>query len=83
LQLIKKIIEFPDIVLLAATEKSPHYIATYLKDLASDFHSYYNESKFLIDDANLKKSRIALITAIAIVIQNGLSLLGISAPEKM
>ena len=83
LQLIKKIIEFPDIVLLAATEKSPHYIATYLKDLASDFHSYYNESKFLIDDANLKKSRITLITAIAIVIQNGLSLLGISAPEKM
>ena len=83
LQLIKKIIEFPDIVLLAATEKSPHYLATYLKDLASDFHSYYNESKFLIDDSNLKKSRIALITAIAIVIQNGLSLLGISAPEKM
>lgn len=83
LQLIKKIIEFPDVVLLAASEKSPHYVATYLKDLASDFHSYYNESKFLIDDSNLKKSRIALIAAISIVIQNGLSLLGISAPEKM
>ena len=83
LQLIKKIIEFPDVVLLAASEKSPHYVATYLKDLASDFHSYYNESKFLIDDSNLKKSRIALIAAISTVIQNGLSLLGISAPEKM
>ena len=83
MQLIKKIIEFPYVVLLVAREKSPHYVATYLKYLASDFHSYYNESKFLIDDSNLKKSRIALIAAISTVIQNGLSLLGISAPEKM
>ena len=82
-QLIKRLSEFPEIILLSASESSPHYIATFLKDLAADFHSYYNANKFLSDDKTLQNARLALIGATKIVIKNGLQLLGISAPEKM
>ena len=82
-QLIKRLSEFPEIISLSASESSPHYIATFLKDLAADFHSYYNANKFLSDDKALQKARLALIGATKIVIKNGLQLLGISAPEKM
>jgi arginyl-tRNA synthetase len=82
-QLMKKISEFPDIVFLSGEEKSPHYIATYLKELAGDFHSYYNDSKFLVDDVNLQSARLSLVFAVKQVIKNGLELLGLSAPEKM
>ena len=82
-QLIKRLSEFPEIILLSASESSPHYIATFLKDLAADFHSYYNANKFLSDDKALQNARLALIGATKIVIKNGLQLLGISAPEKM
>jgi len=82
-QLIKRLSEFPEIISLSANESSPHYIATFLKDLAADFHSYYNANKFLSDDKVLQNARLALIGATKIVIKNGLQLLGISAPEKM
>ena len=82
-QLIKRLSEFPEIISLSASESSPHYIATFLKDLAADFHSYYNANKFLSDDKALQNARLALIDATKIVIKNGLQLLGISAPEKM
>ena len=82
-QLIKRLSAFPEIISLSASETSPHYIATFLKDLASDFHSYYNANKFLSDDKALQNARLALIGATKIVIKNGLQLLGISAPEKM
>ena len=82
-QLIKRLSEFPEIISLSASETSPHYIATFLKDLASDFHSYYNANKFLSDNKPLQNARLALIGATKIVIKNGLQLLGISAPEKM
>jgi arginyl-tRNA synthetase len=67
----------------AATELSPHLIAFYLKDLAADFHSYYNASRFLVEDESLKLARLALIMAAAQVMRNGLKLLGVTAPEKM
>ena len=82
-QLIKRLSEFPEIISLSASESSPHYIATFLRDLAADFHSYYNANKFLSDDKALQNARLALIGATKIVIKNGLQLLGISAPEKM
>ena len=82
-QLIKRLSEFPEIISLSASETSPHYVATFLKDLASDFHSYYNANKFLSDNKALQNARLALIGATKIVIKNGLQLLGISAPEKM
>lgn len=82
-QLIKRLSEFPEIISLSASESSPHFIATFLKDLAADFHSYYNANKFLSDNKALQNARLALIGATKIVIKNGLQLLGISAPEKM
>jgi arginyl-tRNA synthetase len=62
---------------------SPHLIAFYMKELAADFHSYYNASRFLVEDEKIKQARLALIAASAQVMRNGLDLLGVNAPEKM
>jgi len=55
----------------------------YLRDLANDFHSYYNAHAFIVDDAALRNARLALILAAQTVIANGLTILGVSAPDKM
>jgi len=83
LRLIKNISEFPEVVLQAAEELAPHQIANYLKDCAAEFHSYYNDTKFLIEDKKIMENRLALIRATKFVLSNGLKLLGISAPHKM
>ncbi len=83
LALLQKLAEYPDIVQSAARELSPHLIAFYLKDLAALFHSYYNGTRFLVDDAATRDARLALAGAVRQVIVNGLALLGVSAPEKM
>lgn len=81
--LMQKLSEYPEVVSNACIELSPHSIATYLKELASDLHSYYNDTKFLVDDATIKQARMALIAATQQVLLNGLTLLGVSAPHKM
>lgn len=81
--LMQKLSEFPEVVSNACIELSPHSIATYLKELASDLHSYYNDTKFLVDDMTIKHARMALIAATQQVLLNGLTLLGVSAPHKM
>lgn len=81
--LLQKLSEFPEIVKNAASELAPHMVANYLKECASDLHSYYNNSKFLVDDEATKLARLALITATRQVLKNGLNLLGLSAPSKM
>ena len=81
--LLQRLIDFPQMIESAATDLSPHLIAFYLKDLAADFHSYYNASRFLVEDEKVKLARLALIAASAQVIRNGLNLLGVTAPEKM
>ncbi len=81
--LLQRLIDYPQTIESAATDLSPHLIAFYLKDLAADFHSYYNASRFLVDDEKVKLARLALIAASAQVIRNGLDLLGVTAPEKM
>jgi arginyl-tRNA synthetase len=81
--LMQKLSEFPEVVARAGEELSPHMIATYLKELASDLHSYYNDTKFLVDDETTKLGRMALIAATQQVLKNGLTLLGVSAPQKM
>ncbi|PPC94214.1 MAG: arginine--tRNA ligase [Methylotenera sp.] len=81
--LMQRLNEYPEVVADAATELAPHTVANYLKDLASDLHSYYNEYKFLIDDEAVKLARLSLISATQQVLKNGLNLLGVSAPEKM
>ena len=81
--LLQKMIDYPQVVETAAQELAPHVIAFYLKGLAADFHSYYNASRFLVEDERLRLARLALIEALAQVIRNGLYLLGVSAPEQM
>ncbi|MEQ1837870.1 MAG: arginine--tRNA ligase [Candidatus Nitrotoga sp.] len=81
--LLQRIIDFPQLVENAAADLAPHLIAFYLKDLAADLHSYYNATRFLVEDENIKLARLALIAAVAQVMKNGLDLLGVSAPEKM
>ncbi|HEY8887618.1 MAG TPA: DALR anticodon-binding domain-containing protein, partial [Gallionella sp.] len=81
--LLQRLIDYPQVIENAAQDLAPHLIAFYLKDLAADFHSYYNASRFLVEDESVKTARLALIAAAAQVIHNGLALLGVSAPEKM
>ena len=81
--LIKRLSEFPEMVLHAGVELAPHTIANYLKDCAADLHSYYNDTKFLVENEDEKLARLSLIRATQIVLKNGLYLLGVNAPEKM
>jgi arginyl-tRNA synthetase len=83
LALLQRLSEYPEVVANAAMELAPHLIAYYLKDLAGDLHSYYNAEKFLVEDETIKLARLALISATRIVLQNGLNLLGVHAPEHM
>jgi len=83
LALLQWLIDFPDTIVVAAQEFSPHIIAFYLRELASEFHSYYNSTHFLVSDIPLMEARLMLITAVQAVLKNGLKLLGVSAPEKM
>ena len=81
--LMQRLSSYPETVADAATDLAPHTIANYLKELASELHSYYNEYKFLIEDEAVKIARLSLIAATQQVLKNGLYLLGVSAPEKM
>ena len=83
LALLQKLIDFPDIIESAAREYAPHMIAFYLRDLASEFHSYYNATRFLVPEIPIRLARLALITSTRQALCNGLALLGVSAPEKM
>ncbi|HEX5311741.1 arginine--tRNA ligase [Aquabacterium sp.] len=83
LALMTKLAEFPGMLTQAAESLAPHDVAFYLRDLASAFHSYYAAERFLVDDVELSRARVALLSATAQVLRNGLSLLGVSAPEKM
>ena len=81
--LLQRLGMFPEVVEDAAQDLSPHMVANYLRELASDLHSYYNAEQFLVADEALKLARLALVLATRQVLNNGLQLLGVSAPEKM
>ncbi len=81
--LIARISEFPETLSVAAKECAPHTLCFYLKDLAGDFHAFYNAERVLVDDDKTRNARLALLLAARQVLRNGLDLLGISAPEKM
>jgi len=83
LSLAGKLEEFPELLEIAARELAPHTLAFYLRGLAADFHSYYNAERILVDDEALRAARLALCAAVRQTLANGLSLLGVSAPEKM
>jgi arginyl-tRNA synthetase len=74
---------FPEIVELAAANRAPQNIVHYLRELAQDFHTWYNAETFLVDEAPLRAARLALAEATRQVIANGLGLVGVSAPESM
>ena len=80
---MQKLLEFPEEIDAAAREMAPHFIAFYLKDLSALFHSYYNATPILTDDAQLREARLSLVVAIRQVLRNGLRLLGVSAPDRM
>ncbi len=81
--LITRLDRYPELIEAAATQHEPHQLAHYLRELANDFHTYYNAHQFLVDDPELRNARLALIAATRQVIANGLGLLGVSAPDKM
>ena len=83
LELMARLGDYPDVVAQAARELSPHLVAFYLRELAGEFHSYYNAERFLVPEAPLRVARLALAAAVRQVLANGLALLGVSAPEKM
>jgi arginyl-tRNA synthetase len=74
---------YPEVVEAAALQRAPHALVQYLRELATDFHAYYNAHQFLVDDAELRNARLTLIQGVRQVICNGLGLLGVSAPEAM
>ena len=74
---------FPEIVATAAREREPHQVANYLRELAVEFHAYYNAHKILVPEVALRDARIALAAAVKTVMANGLELLGVTAPEEM
>jgi len=80
---LRRLADFPGELALAARELAPHLLTTYLRELAAEFHSYYNAERFLVDDERVKRARIALAAAAGQVVRNGLAVLGISAPEQM
>jgi arginyl-tRNA synthetase len=81
--LLRRLADFPGELALAARDLAPHLATFYLKELAADFHSYYNAERFLVDDVRLQRARLALAAASGQVIRNGLAVLGIAAPEQM
>ncbi|MEP1469982.1 MAG: arginine--tRNA ligase [Halieaceae bacterium] len=81
--LMRRLDQYPEVVANAAANNEPHTIANYLRDLAAEFHTYYNAHKMLVDDQPLRDARLALSEAVRQVIANGLDLLGVSAPESM
>jgi arginyl-tRNA synthetase len=74
---------YPEVLEAAALHHEPHAVAHYLRELANDFHTYYNAHQFLVESDALRDARLNLIVATRQVIRNGLSLLGVSAPESM
>ena len=81
--LLRRLAEYPELLTDAAADLAPHALAFYLRDLAGDFHTFYNADRVLVDDQHLKLARLALLLATRQVLQNGLKVLGVSAPAKM
>lgn len=75
--------KFSELVENAALNHEPHQVANYLRELANDLHTYYNAHQFIVEDEAIRNSRLALIKATKQVLQNGLGLLGVSAPDQM
>jgi arginyl-tRNA synthetase len=80
---LRELARYPEVVLQAAAARAPHTLVHYLRELANTFHSWYNASTFIVEDAPLRNARLALALGVRQVIRNGLALLGVSAPDSM
>ncbi|MDX1402969.1 MAG: arginine--tRNA ligase [Woeseiaceae bacterium] len=74
---------YPEVIELAANNRAPQHLVHYLRDLANEFHTYYNAHQFIVDDEALRNARLALISATRVVIASGLKIIGVSAPDSM
>nr|VFK68150.1 MAG: arginyl-tRNA synthetase [Candidatus Kentron sp. UNK]VFK73417.1 MAG: arginyl-tRNA synthetase [Candidatus Kentron sp. UNK] len=83
LTLLRSLSRYPEVLESAALAYEPHQLAFFLRDLATNFHTYYNAYKFLVEDATLRNARLALAEATRHVLRSGLAILGVSAPESM
>jgi arginyl-tRNA synthetase len=83
LQLLATLSRYSDVIMAAATQFEPHILTNYLRDLATDFHAYYNTHQFIVEDEHLRNARLALIAATKQILVNGLTLVGVSTPESM
>ena len=81
--ILRELSRYKSVVESSAIQYEPHQLAYYLKDLSTQFHSYYNACKFIMDDNDLTQARLSLIHATRQILINGLSILGVSAPESM
>ncbi len=81
--LIKRLLEFPDVINVTAIQREPHKLINYLNDLATAFHKFYHDCRILGEEEELAYARTELLTLTANVLSNGLGILGISAPDKM
>ena len=82
-ELISMLQKYPDIIKTSAEQRAVNKLSNYLKDIAQLFHSYYGKQKFVIDEDETRNARVILLRCVSIVIKDGLSLLGVSAPSKM
>ncbi len=78
-----QLVKYPEVVEKAAVNAEPHLLVHYLRELANQFHTYYNAHQFIVEDDDIRNARLNLISAASQVIYNGLHLLGVSAPESM
>jgi arginyl-tRNA synthetase len=83
LQILQKLLDYPEQIEGAARELAPHLLAFYLKDLSGVFHSYYNSTRLLVEDDRIKLARLALAASVRQVLRNGLDILGVGAPDRM
>jgi arginyl-tRNA synthetase len=82
-QLILMLAEFPQFIASAALAREPHRLTTYLRDVSARFHSYYHDNRIVTDDSATSAARLFLSQATRVVLRNGLTLLGISTPDRM
>jgi arginyl-tRNA synthetase len=83
LALLRSLSRYPEVIDSAASDLEPHQLAYFLRELANDLHTYYNAHTFLVEDADVRTARLALVAATRQVLANGLAILGVSAPEQM
>ncbi len=81
--LMLSLTRYPEVVEAAALQRAPQHMVHYLKELAQEFHAYYNAHKFIVDDDKVRNARLMLVLATRQVMRNGLALLGVDAPEHM